>query len=312
MPVLELDDGRHLAESNAILWYLADGTEYVPDDPTSARRCSSGCSSSSTSTSRTSPSSGIGRCSATSTTIRDSEQRRERGHGALAAMERHLAGLEFFVGDRYSIADIALYAYTHVAHEGGFDLAGYPAINAWLERVAASRATSRSTTEAVETSASPSFGDSSSRTRATRRARGRRGPRTWRARSSGCPPSSSTPSRPSIARTGSRSPRGSAGTSRPRSRGCSARGASSSTGRTRHACCPSPDYPLFKRRMVHLEDAHWWGRKRQDRETEKHVLDAIRERGALPSRAFEGRGRAGLDVELEAGEARARASLRRR
>jgi uncharacterized protein YcaQ len=62
-----------------------------------------------------------------------------------------------------------------------------------------------------------------------------------------------------------------------------------------HEACllPVEDYPLFKRRMVHLADAHWWGRKRQDRETEQHVLDAIRERGALPSRAFEGRGRPG-------------------
>jgi uncharacterized protein YcaQ len=59
-----------------------------------------------------------------------------------------------------------------------------------------------------------------------------------------------------------------------------------------HEACllPVADYPLFKRRMVHLEGAHWWGRKRQDRATEKLVLEAIRERGALPSRAFEGRG----------------------
>ena len=62
-----------------------------------------------------------------------------------------------------------------------------------------------------------------------------------------------------------------------------------------HEACllPIGDYPLFKRRMRHLEDQHWWGRKRQDRETEEHVLDAIRERGALPSRAFEGRGTPG-------------------
>ena len=52
-------------------------------------------------------------------------------------MERHLDGLDYFVGDRYSIADIALYAYTHVAHEGGFDLSGFPAVRAWLDRVAA-------------------------------------------------------------------------------------------------------------------------------------------------------------------------------
>ena len=59
-----------------------------------------------------------------------------------------------------------------------------------------------------------------------------------------------------------------------------------------HEACllPASDYPLFKRRMVHLEDAHWWGRKRQDRATEKQVLETIRERGALPSRAFEGKG----------------------
>jgi hypothetical protein len=62
-----------------------------------------------------------------------------------------------------------------------------------------------------------------------------------------------------------------------------------------HEAClvPVSDYPLFKRRMVHLESAHWWGRKRHDRETEKHVLDAIREHGALPSRAFEGSGQPG-------------------
>ena len=59
-----------------------------------------------------------------------------------------------------------------------------------------------------------------------------------------------------------------------------------------HEACllPVSDYPLFKRRMVHLEEAHWWGRKRQDRATEKQVLETIRERGALPSRAFEGKG----------------------
>jgi uncharacterized protein YcaQ len=58
-----------------------------------------------------------------------------------------------------------------------------------------------------------------------------------------------------------------------------------------HEACllPISDYPLFKRRMVHLEDAHWWGRKRQDRKTEEQVLETIRERGALPSRAFEGK-----------------------
>jgi len=63
--------------------------------------------------------------------------RMKAGYAALDAMERHLDGRAFFVGDRYSLADISLYAYTHVAHEGGFDLDPYPAIRGWLERVAA-------------------------------------------------------------------------------------------------------------------------------------------------------------------------------
>ncbi len=58
------------------------------------------------------------------------------GYAALDVMERHLATRAFLVGDRYTLADISLYAYTHVAHEGGFDLEPYPAIRAWLERVA--------------------------------------------------------------------------------------------------------------------------------------------------------------------------------
>jgi glutathione S-transferase len=68
------------------------------------------------------------------------EQRREKlhwGNRALAALDTHLEERRFLVADRYTVADIALYAYTHVAHEGGFDLAPYPAIDPWLERVAA-------------------------------------------------------------------------------------------------------------------------------------------------------------------------------
>jgi len=59
------------------------------------------------------------------------------GYVALGAMERHLDGKSFLVGERYSIADISLYAYTHVAHEGGFDLEPYPAIRSWLDLAAA-------------------------------------------------------------------------------------------------------------------------------------------------------------------------------
>lgn len=60
--------------------------------------------------------------------------KRKQGYAALGVMERHLDGREFFVGDGCSIADTALYAYTHVAHEGGFDLAPFPAVRAWLDR----------------------------------------------------------------------------------------------------------------------------------------------------------------------------------
>jgi glutathione S-transferase len=64
------------------------------------------------------------------------EDRRRAGYNALDAMEAHLADRDFLAGGRYTIADISLYAYTHVAGEGGFDLSGYPAIRAWLDRVA--------------------------------------------------------------------------------------------------------------------------------------------------------------------------------
>ncbi len=63
-------------------------------------------------------------------------QKRELGHAALGVMEGHLASAGFFVGGRYTVADIALYAYTHVAHEGGFDLEPYPFVRAWIGRVA--------------------------------------------------------------------------------------------------------------------------------------------------------------------------------
>jgi len=65
------------------------------------------------------------------------KQKRAGGHAALGVMESHLRSRSFFVADTFTIADIALYAYTHVAHEGGFDLSGYSAVRAWLDRVAA-------------------------------------------------------------------------------------------------------------------------------------------------------------------------------
>jgi glutathione S-transferase len=137
VPVLELDDGRHLAESNAILWYLAEGTRYLSADPFERAKTLQWMFFEQYDHE---PNVAVVRHRAMLGHLDDypdSEQRRERGHAALTAMEEHLAGLEFFVGEQYSIADISLYAYTHVAEEGGFDLSRYPAIGAWLERVSA-------------------------------------------------------------------------------------------------------------------------------------------------------------------------------
>ena len=137
VPVLELDDGRHLAESNAILWYLGDGTPYLSADPFERAKTLQWMFFEQY---EHEPNVAVVRHRTMLGHLDDypdSDQRRERGYGALTAMESHLDGLEFFVGGRYSIADISLYAYTHVADEGGFDLSGYPAVRAWLDRVAA-------------------------------------------------------------------------------------------------------------------------------------------------------------------------------
>ena len=139
VPVLELADGRHLAESNAIIWYLADGSAYLPDDPFERAQVLQWMFFEQYSHE---PHIAVARfwISILGQEERYREQiarRHELGYLALEGMERYLAGRTWFVGDRYTIADIALYAYTHVADEGGFDLSGYPEIKAWLSRVAA-------------------------------------------------------------------------------------------------------------------------------------------------------------------------------
>ena len=138
VPLLETDDGVFLAESNAILWYLAEATELIP---TSA----------------------IGRAQVLQWMLfeqyshepyvavaryimrhladnhpRRAElpERRKQGLAAFSVMETHLQSRRFFVDETYSLADIALYAYSHVADQGGFDLAKFPAVQHWLERVA--------------------------------------------------------------------------------------------------------------------------------------------------------------------------------
>ena len=137
VPTLVLDDERPLGESGAILWYLGDGTEYVPTDPYERAKVLQWMFFEQYSHE---PYVAVPRFWLTKGIDVDEETLSERqrvGYLALDAMEGHLAGHEYLVAERYSIADIALYAYTHVAHEGGFDMSGYPAIGAWVARVAA-------------------------------------------------------------------------------------------------------------------------------------------------------------------------------
>jgi glutathione S-transferase len=139
VPTLVLDDGRPLAESNAILWYFGDGTEYVPEDAYERAQVLQWMFFEQYSHE---PYIAVVRfwLAYSGTPERFADQvpaRRQGGYAALDAMERHLASHSFLVAERYTIADISLYAYTHVAHEGGFDLGSYPAVRAWLDRVAA-------------------------------------------------------------------------------------------------------------------------------------------------------------------------------
>ena len=139
VPTLVLDDGRPLAESNAILWYLGDGTAYVPDDLYERAQVLQWQFFEQY---QHEPSIAVVRflVAFSGEAEKHGERIREQtaiGYVALDAMERHLAGHTYLVAERYTIADISLYAYTHVAHEGGFDLSPYPAIRAWLDRVAA-------------------------------------------------------------------------------------------------------------------------------------------------------------------------------
>jgi glutathione S-transferase len=139
VPTIVFDDGRALAESNAIIWYLADGTPWIPEDaferaqvlqwqffeqydhePTIA-----------VARFMLSVSGEPERYAAELPT------KQAGGYRALDAMERHLQGRAYLVGDSPTLADISLYGYTHVADEAGLDLSGYPAIRAWLDKIAA-------------------------------------------------------------------------------------------------------------------------------------------------------------------------------
>ncbi len=139
VPVLELDDGTRLPESNAILFYLAQGTPLWPVDSVAQAQAlqwmffEQYSHEPNIATARY----WLIRWELTHEPYdeRLMENKRAAGRAALSVMEQHLAHRRFLVGDRYSVADIALYAYTHVAEEGGFELSAYPAVNDWLDRV---------------------------------------------------------------------------------------------------------------------------------------------------------------------------------
>ena len=140
VPLLEVAPGRFLAESNALLWYVAGGSPLAPEDRIDRAEALQWMFFE-----QHSLEPNIGRAYFWLGLIkggRDLQQHAledwmENGYRALGVMEMHLAGRRFFAADRFTIADIALYAYTHLAHTCDFDLARFPAIRAWLDRVAA-------------------------------------------------------------------------------------------------------------------------------------------------------------------------------
>jgi glutathione S-transferase len=137
VPTLKLEDGSYLPESNAILNYLAEGSPLLPEERLERARVLQWMFFEQYSHE---PYIAVARF-----ILRyqppDSPRRAElprlieRGNQALSVMERHLEREPFFAAERYTVADIALYAYTHCAADGGFDLSAYPAVRGWLERV---------------------------------------------------------------------------------------------------------------------------------------------------------------------------------
>jgi len=137
VPVAEVEPGVFLPESNAIMCYLADGSPLLPSDRLKRARVMQWLFFEQYSHE---PYIAVARFlrsqhpdPASQRALADS--RMEGGYRALDVMEKYLAHEPFFVSGHYTIADIALYAYTHVAHEGGFDIARFPAVRAWIARV---------------------------------------------------------------------------------------------------------------------------------------------------------------------------------
>jgi glutathione S-transferase len=139
VPVLEFEDGRFLAESNAIIVYFAEGTPFLPADRFERALVLQWLFFEQYSHE---PNIATLRYWIKHNLLNPErramvEAKRRDGYAALTVMERHLDGRDYFVGKRMSIADIALYAYTHVAEEGEFDLGRFPMVRRWLARIAA-------------------------------------------------------------------------------------------------------------------------------------------------------------------------------
>ncbi len=139
VPVLEIEAGVWMPESNAIMVYLADGSTLVPTDRLQRARALQWMFFEQYSHE---PFIAVARYLRRfhpdpASVAPLAESKREGGDRALTVMEQHLEQQDFFAGPRYTVADIALYVYTHVAGEGGFDLGRYPAVRAWLGRVEA-------------------------------------------------------------------------------------------------------------------------------------------------------------------------------
>ena len=143
VPLLELDDGRLLPESNAIIWYLAEGSPLIPADKFARAQMLQWMFFEQYSHE---PYIAVARFWMTFVSkeqLRAKEhlipEWHARGNAALGVMEGHLKKHDWFAANHYSLADIALYAYTHCAEEGGFDLNSLPAVSSWLARVSMTR-----------------------------------------------------------------------------------------------------------------------------------------------------------------------------
>jgi len=137
IPVLQIDDGQYLSESNAILNFLAEGSEWLPDSGLPRARVLQWQFFEQYSHE---PYIAVARyinkyLGLPEDRLGEYQSRQEGGHRALRVMEQQLADTQYLIGRSPTIADISLYAYTHVAEEGGFSLNAYPAINRWLSRI---------------------------------------------------------------------------------------------------------------------------------------------------------------------------------